>query len=49
MSARKVKKILVLSKTDIEEARLIAAIQSFAEAELRRDCAHQRSGKGMDE
>ncbi len=33
MSARKVKKILVLNKTDIvEEARLMAAIQSFAEA-----------------
>ena len=51
MSARKVKKILVLNKTDIvEEARLMAAIQSFAEAgydAIVPISAH--TGKGMDE
>ena len=51
MSARKVKKILVLNKTDIvEEARLMAAIQSFAEAGYDAIVPiSARTGKGMDE
>ena len=51
MSARKVKKILVLNKTDIvEEARLMAAIQSFAEAGYDAIVpTDARTGKGMDE
>ena len=50
MSARKVKKILVLNKTDIvEEARLMAAIQSFAEAGYDAIVPiSARTGKGMD-
>ena len=51
MSQRKVKKILVLNKTDIvDEARLMAAIQSFA------DCGYDaivplsaRTGKGLEQ
>lgn len=51
MSARKVKKILVLNKTDIvEEARLMAAIQSFAEAGYDAIVPiSARTGKGVDE
>ena len=51
MSARKVKKILVLNKTDIvEEARLMAAIQSFAEAGYDAIVPiSARTGTGMDE
>ena len=51
MSGRKVKKILVLNKTDIvEEARLMAAIQSFAEAGYDAIVpVSARTGKGMDE
>ena len=53
MSARKVKKILVLNKTDIvEEARLMAAIRILRRGGLRRDRAHQRAhgqGRGRAE
>ena len=51
MADRKVKKILVLNKTDIvDEAKLMATIQSFAGS--RYDAIvpiSARSGKGMDE
>lgn len=51
MAGRKVKKILVLNKTDIvDEAKLMATIQSFAGS--RYDAIvpiSARSGKGMDE
>ena len=51
MASRRVKKILVLNKTDIvEEARLLAAIQSFAGAQYDAIVPiSARTGKGMDE
>ena len=51
MSGRKVKKILVLNKTDIvDEAKLMATIQSFSAAQYDAIVPiSARSGKGMDE
>ena len=51
MAARRVKKILVLNKTDlVDEARLMAAIASFSEAGYDAIIPlSARSGKGMDE
>ena len=51
MAARKVKKILVLNKTDIvEEGKLMATIQSFSEAGYDAIVPiSARSGKGMEE
>lgn len=51
MSGRKVKKILVLNKTDIvPEAKLVEAIQSFASAGYDAIIPiSARTGKGMDE
>lgn len=51
MAARRVKKILVLNKTDIvEESRLMQAIASFAEAGYDAIIPiSARTGKGMDE
>ena len=51
MSQRKVKKILVLNKTDIcDEGKLMAGIQSFAEAKYDAIIPiSARTGKGMEE
>ena len=51
MAGRKVKKILVLNKTDIvDEAKLMATIQSFSTAAYDAIVPiSARSGKGMDE
>jgi len=51
MAQRKVKKILVLNKTDIvEEAKLMATIQSFSAASYDAIVPlSARTGKGMDE
>ena len=51
MASRRVKKILVLNKTDlVEEAKLLAAIASFSEAGYDAIIPlSARSGKGMDE
>ena len=51
MAARRVKKILVLNKTDlVDEARLMAAIASFSDAGYDAIIPlSARSGKGMDE
>ena len=51
MAARKVKKILVLNKTDlVDEAKLMAAIASFSDAGYDAIIPlSARSGKGMDE
>ena len=51
MAGRKVKKILVLNKTDIvDEAKLMSTIQSFAGAQYDAIVPiSARSGKGMDE
>ena len=51
MAGRKVKKILVLNKTDIvDEAKLMATIQSFSAAAYDAIVPiSARSGKGMDE
>ena len=51
MAARKVKKILVLNKTDIvDEAKLMATIQSFSAAQYDAIVPiSARSGKGMGE
>jgi len=51
MASRKVRKILVLNKTDIvDEAKLMATIQSFAGAQYDAIVPiSARSGKGMDE
>ena len=51
MASRRVKKILVLNKTDlVDEARLMAAIASFSDAGYDAIIPlSARSGKGMDE
>ena len=51
MAQRRVKKILVLNKTDIvEEAKLMATIQSFSEAKYDAIVPlSARTGRGMDE
>ena len=51
MAARKVRKLLVLNKTDtVDDARLLAAIQSFAEAGYDEIIpVSARTGKGMEE
>ena len=51
MASRRVKKILVLNKTDlVDEARLMAAIASFSDAGYDAIILlSARSGKGMDE
>ena len=51
MASRRVKKILVLNKTDlVDEAKLMAAIASFSEAGYDAIIPlSARSGKGMDE
>ena len=51
LASRRVKKILVLNKTDlVEEAKLLAAIASFSEAGYDAIIPlSARSGKGMDE
>ena len=51
MASRKVRKLLVLNKTDtVDDARLLAMIQSFAEAGYDEIVpVSARTGKGMDE
>ena len=51
MAQRKVRKLLVLNKTDtVDDARLLAMIQSFAEAGYDEIVpVSARTGKGMDE
>ena len=51
MAARRVKKLLVLNKTDtVDEARLLAAIQSFSGAQYDAIVPiSARTGKGMEE